>query len=363
MVKIDKKSQLLSVDLFSGCGGFSFGLEKAGFRTVFANELNSSAAETFKKNLPQVEVINKDIRNIDFRHLRCSRGIENLHLLVAGPPCQGYSIAGRRRIDDPRNSMFMQVSRAIKELQPDIFIMENVKGLLSMDKGRCFQRILSEFGSLGYSVNYRVINAAHFGVPQSRERVFIVGTSKYIPEEELFPKRKNKTVTVREALSDLSFLDVNQTANRYKTYARSRYQRIMRKRSRELHNHVSPNHSKTIQKRFKSVPMGMNGKDALKRVGTNKHTYCKLNPKKPSRTLTTLPEDFIHYSRDRIPTVREMARLQSFPDRFIFCGPRTTGGARRKNEVPQYTQVGNAVPPLLAYAIGLPLKKVLLEHY
>jgi len=137
----------------------------------------------------------------------------------------------------------------------------------------------------------------------------------------------------------------------------------MRKNAVALHNHESPNHSEKIQRRFALVPRGKNGKDVLRRFGISKHTYFKLDPSRASRTVTTLPEDFIHYEQNRIPTVREMARLQSFPDDFVFCSKRTTGGRRRKDECPQYTQVGNAVPPLMAEAVFSNIALILTKNH
>ncbi len=352
-----------TVDLFAGCGGFSLGLKKAGFKVIAANELNLSASKTYEFNFPETKMFTSDIKDLNFIQIKELIGDKPLDLLTAGPPCQGFSMAGKRNHDDPRNQLFLHIVRAINELKPRVFVMENVKGLMSIDGGRAFSNIINEFKATDYHVNFKVLNASDFGVPQTRERVFIVGSKNPIPPEELFPKRKRIQVTIREAISDLAFLGINDRGLKYRIPPRSSYQKMMRRKSKELFNHETPNHSRKIQERFSSVPIGKNGSDALKKVGTNKHTYYKLNPKKPSRTMTTLPEDFIHYSKNRIPTVREMARLQSFPDDFVFLGPRTTGGARRKVEVPQYTQVGNAVPPLLAEAIGKALKKVIIKYY
>jgi len=182
--------------------------------------------------------------------------------------------------------------------------------------------------------------------------VFIIGTKNEIPKSKLFPKKRiRKIISVEDAISDLSFLGINEKTTTYKIKPRSNYQKKMRAKNKILQNHESANHSDKIQNRFAQIPSGVDGRNVLSKTLTNKRDFYRLNPKTPSRTITTLPEDFIHYKLNRIPTVRELARLQSFPDDFVFLGSRTTGGKQRKFSCPQYTQVGNAVPPLMATAV------------
>ena len=339
------------MDLFAGCGGMSLGLENAGFEIVHANEINADAAETYSRNFPHVDLIVDDIRNIDVAKLEKELGDLEIDLIAAGPPCQGFSTAGRRNPDDPRNSLYLEVLRFVTTFRPKIVVIENVIGMRMMRRGAVLTEIKQGLIDLGYYPYTRELIASDFGVPQQRRRIFIIATKKEISEDELFPVPTPKKVSVAQAISDLSFLGVNESCSEYRWAAKSEYQMQMRLNNNYLFNHESPNHSQKIQRRFNRVPQGKNGNHVLKWARTSKRTYIKLNPRRESMTLTTLPEDFIHYKLNRILTVREIARLQSFPDHFEFLGSRTTGGPRRKFECPQYTQVGNAVPPLLAEAV------------
>ena len=348
------------IDLFSGCGGMSLGLEKAGYDIVYANDINGDALKTYKRNFPHVVVEQGDITKIDPYNV--SKKIKKRHVdvIVAGAPCQGFSTSGKRNPDDPRSKLFLQIIKFLKVFRPKIFVMENVSGLLSMEKGNTMKTIIKHFSDSDYHVTYRILSAAEFGVPQMRNRVFIVGSSKPIPADKLFPRPNvTKPISVKEAISDLAFLGLGTGSDNYLLKPRSTYQKKMRCGSKTLHNHESANHSLRIQKRFSMIPPGVDGRNALKNSDTNKRDYYRLHPNKTSRTITTLPEDLIHYKHDRIPTVRELARLQSFPDTFVFCGPRTTGGKQRKFSCPQYTQIGNAVPPLLSEMLFLQISKVL----
>jgi DNA (cytosine-5)-methyltransferase 1 len=350
------------MDLFAGCGGMSLGLENAGFQVIHANEINKDAAATYQWNFPNVELVVKDIRRINARELKRKLNYPDVDIIAAGPPCQGFSIAGRRRPTDPRNMLFTHVIRFVKEFRPKVVVIENVVGMLRTGKGRVVGKVMKELQRLGYFPHLRVLLASDFGVPQRRERVFIIATSRWITEGELFPKPTGIKVSVAEAISDLAYLGIGDYSDEYLYPPYSTYQKLMRTKATILHNHKSPRHSSKVRKRFASIPWGENG-GRMPRKATSKHTYFRMDPMELSRTLTTLPEDFIHYSQCRIPTVREMARLQSFPDDFVFLGPRTTGGRRRKNECPQYTQVGNAVPPLMAEAVFRNLSDALRVHY
>ena len=341
----------------------SLGLENAGYEIVYANDLNGDALKTYKHNFPNVVVEQGDINKINPYEVSKRINRKYVDVIVAGAPCQGFSTSGRRNPDDPRSKLFLQVGKFLKVFKPKIFVMENVSGLLSMEKGNTMKTIISNFKNNGYYVTYKVLSAAEFGIPQMRNRVFIVGTSKPISSEQIFPKpSKNKSVSVKEAISDLAFLGLNDESDEYHTKPTTPYQKKMRRGLKTLHNHKSAKHSKLIQKRFSKVPQGMDGRNALKNSGTLKRDYYKLHPNKTSRTITTSPEDLIHYKENRIPTVREMARLQSFPDYFVFHGPRTTGGLQRKFACPQYTQIGNAVPPLLSEKLFKQISKVLINY-
>ena len=351
------------IDLFSGCGGMSLGLENAGYEIVYANDLNGDALKTYKHNFPEVVVEQGDINEIDPMEVSKRIKRKSVDVIVAGAPCQGFSTSGKRNPNDPRSKLFLQVGKFLKVFKPKIFVMENVSGLLSMGKGDTMKTIIKNFKDNGYHVTYQVLSADEFGIPQMRNRVFIVGSLNPIPTEKIFPKpSKNKPVSVKDAISDLSFLGLDDHSDTYHIKPLTPYQKKMRKGTKTLHNHKSAKHSDKIQKRFSKVPPGMDGRNALKNSDTLKRDYYRLHPNKTSRTITTLPEDLIHYKENRIPTVREMARLQSFPDNFVFLGPRTTGGRQRKFSCPQYTQIGNAVPPMLSEKLFKQISKVLKTH-
>lgn len=352
------------IDLFSGCGGMSLGLEKAGYDVVYANDINGDALKTYKHNFPNVLVEQGDITKISPLEVSKKIGKKRIDVIVAGTPCQGFSTSGRRNPNDPRNKLFKQLLKFIRVFKPKIFVMENVSGLLSMENGNTFENIKKEFTMAGYHVEHDILSAADFGVPQSRNRVFIIGSRKPIPKKKLYPKATVKEhVKVKDALSDLCFLGINEESDTYKKPAKTKYQKLMRKNCDVLYNHKSSNHAKKIQQRFAKIPQGMDGRKVLKISDTNKRDYYRLHPNKISRAIITLPDDYIHYEKNRIPTVRELARLQSFPDSFVFLGPRTTGGSQRIHTCPQYTQVGNAVPPLLSASLFKQLANVLNEYW
>lgn len=352
-----------AIDLFSGCGGLSLGMERAGFEVVYANELNEDAAKTYRNNFSSTHVEVCDIREINPKDVQRRIKKNSVDLIGAGPPCQGFSTLVKRNGRDPRNGLFRNLIRFIEVFSPKMFVMENVTGLLSMSSGRTIKKIQEEFEDAEYHVEIKKLLASDFGVPQDRTRVFIIGSKKEIPRDELFPmKNGHARVSVKKAISDLAFLDAGETSTEYRRKPRSDYQYAMRNGSTILANHEAARHSERIQRRFMMIPQGMVAKK-VRGYDSGKRDCYKFDPSEPSKTLTTLPEDFIHYEKNRIPTVREIARLQSFPDDFVFHGPRTTGGLQRKNTCPQYTQVGNAVPPLLSEALFSNLKKILKKHY
>ena len=281
--------------------------------------------------------------------------------MAGGPPCQGFSMAGKRDVNDPRNRLFKEMLRVVNDIHPPLFLLENVKGILSMQSGNVIKVIRESFEELGYNVKIEILKASDFGVPQERERVFIIGTR--IGNGVLHPKSNmKKPINLSEAIGDLDFLDSGEMSEEYKSLPISKYQKIMRKGCKKLYNHEAPNHSNQVIKRFSSMKPGQSGKDLPNDLKTKKQVLKKLEANKPAKTVTTLPEDYVHYKMNRILTVREMARIQSFPDDFVFLGPRTTGGERRKYELPQYSQIGNAVPPILAKKVGEHLIKCLNIH-
>ena len=357
------RRSLTAMDLFSGAGGMSIGLEKAGFTLIYANEVNKDAAATYSYNFPHVHLETSDIRQVNVSRLNTDLELPKVDLIAAGIPCQGFSTAGKRNPRDHRNQLYKEVLRFVREFKPKFVVIENVVGMMFAAKGLFVKRIESGLRELGYSVHCRILSASSYGVPQRRKRLFIIGSSCRVSSKQLFPRAAKTRLSASQALSDLSFLGVDAAAERYKRPPRSAYQKLMRADSSVLRNHRSPKHSQRVQTMFAAIPPGTNARSVFGENYSGKRVRFKLHPRKPSNTLTTLPEDLIHYSQNRILTVREMARLQSFPDSFVFLGPRTTGGPQRQNACPQYTQVGNAVPPLLAEAVLTNLADMVRQNY
>ena len=339
----DQKCKPTAIDLFCGCGGIGLGLEEAGFEVLYANDVSKDATNTYRTNLHAGIVECKDVARVNPYELK--RKINRpIDIIVAGTPCQGFSMLGRRDPDDPRNAMFRHLIRFLVAFQPKMVIMENVAGLLTMRGGIDFNKIREKLEATGYATTYVRLSASEYGVPQNRERVFLIGRRGGKCDVKI-PRRHWRKTTVEEALSDLDFLDSGEKSSSYEKPPETGYQKRMRAGCNSLHNHEASHHSPKIRSRFTTIPSGSNWK---KTVATGKRDCYRMDPESQAKTVTTLPEDFVHYSRHRIPTVRELARLQSFPDRFVFTGPRTTGGERRVRTCCQYTQVGNAVPPMLA---------------
>lgn len=372
------------VDLFCGAGGFSLGFEQAGFNIVAAVDRNKSALKTYSYNFEDEKdpencerTFPLDIRNFSTEDLEEGTEYvsEDIDVVIGGPPCKGFSTAGRMDPDDPRNELVVEYAKTVRELDPEVVILENVTGILGMEDGKYVTDLRETLsaGADGYTVSEPVIlTAADYGVPQLRERVVITatkGSGIELPSPTHYPEdgqekmdtnhAMNSYVTVEDAIGDLSFLQYGEEASEYKLWARTDYQQEMRLGSEEIHNHVAPNHGETVRERYKQFNPGDTIDDVGKDYQTKKHSMMRWNPDEPAPTITTLPEDFIHYERTRIPTVREIARIQSFPDTFEFKGPRTTGGQRRRNSVPQYTQVGNAVPPKFAEKIAQKVREYL----
>lgn len=358
------------LDLFSGCGGMSKGFELAGFNINFAIEKDAAAAETYKYNHKNVKVINEDITSLK-NPLEFANNIDGI---IGGPPCQGFSLSGRRDKNDPRNSLFMDFVRFVKEIKPSFFIMENVPGILSMHtkKGeKVKDLILDEFESVNYNVTYFKLNAAEYGVPQSRVRVFFIGIRKDLPffKVKLKPKqrlKKENQITIDQAIMDLPQIKAKQGKEKakYNQEPITDYQKWARGDCNILYNHVAMRHTDRIIERFKSIKQGQSLKDVSqehmqrKRGEPNKisgKTFSQNNMRpygnKPSPTIAaSFQGNFIHPHLNRNYTAREAARLQSFPDNYVFLGKRTTMSWEKN--LSQYQQIGNAVPPLLAKAIA-----------
>ncbi|AZQ47934.1 DNA cytosine methyltransferase [Bacillus albus] len=338
------------IDLFAGVGGLSLGFEQEGFEVVLANEYDESIANAYKKNHRNTKMIVGDIAELDIKNVFCPY-VGKIDVIIGGPPCQGFSQKGQRKtINDDRNFLFKYFVSVVGLIKPMYFVMENVPNLLTAEKGYFKKEIYDLFKSLGYSLSSGVLNAADFGVPQNRKRAVIIGKRGLAPAE--FPKPKNEKNTIWDAISDLAFLESGEgnEVQDYRRAAESFYQQVMRKKSTQLYNHVATNHSKVALERLKLIPPNA-GREVLPKEHLTKSiysgTWTRMRKDEVSVTVTTrfdTPSSgkFTHPFLNRAITVREAARIQSFPDDFRFFGTKTS----------QMKQVGNAVPPMLANAIA-----------
>ena len=337
------------IDLFSGAGGMSSGLIDAGFKCIYSNDIDPIFCETFKKNHPNVLVDSRDINKINIEEN--FKNYKNINLVVGGPPCQGFSQKGSRKgINDKRNFLFKKFVEVVKVLNPEVFLMENVPNIITSSNGFFFNEIKEEFKLIGYQLSSSILNAYDYGIPQKRRRAFIVGNR--INKEFSFPKNNLRTVSVNEAISDLPKLQSGEGKHftKYNNDPKSDYQKKLRKNSKGIFNHISTNHSKSALIKLSLIPPLGDKSDLPTQLLTKSiysGTWSRIDPNGPARTITTRFDtpssgQFTLNNQDRCLTVREAARIQSFPDKFIFYGNKTS----------QMKQVGNAVPPLLAKKIA-----------
>lgn len=337
------------IDLFSGCGGLSFGFEQAGFECIVGVDSDKPALETFKYNHPNASAMHLDLSKEESITEIISK-IDNrkINLIVAGPPCQGFSLSGNRDETDKRNILFYSVFKLAASIKPKYIVIENVPGIATLYKGKAREAILEEFERLGYTCSEKILYAPDYGVPQIRKRMFFVGVLGDKVFE--FPEpthHKANYLTCWDAISDLPSLenDVGSQVANYLSEPLTIYQDQMRDGAEKLFNHVGTNHSSLVVSVIKQVPEGGNHKDLPEGVGTSRkfnEAWTRYHSEKPSKTIDTGHRNHFHYKWHRVPTARENARLQSFPDSFRFLGSKTQ----------QEKQVGNAVPPRLGYALG-----------
>jgi DNA (cytosine-5)-methyltransferase 1 len=366
------------VELFTGAGGLMLGLEMAGFHTILANDVHPDPCKTIMRNFPKTPIINQSIINLSGQDLLHHANLkdfvsEEIDLIAGGPPCQGFSNAGMKNPKDPRNTLIGQFIRIVDELKPRFFLMENVTGLKTMYEGKLFERVLNEFENINYQFHWKILHAADYGVPQMRKRLFILGSRDGPPPP--FPKpthfkpspqqthfsfgEKNLPyVFCGEALADLPLINQGEIINTYDKEPITEFQKVMRKGTRKLFNQQASRHRQITMDYYALVPPGGTWLDIPKNLRKKKQGIQRWPIHGLSRTITTEPTDFLHPKLNRIPTIRELARIQSFPDRYEFLGQRTTGNKmRRLGYCAQSQQVGNAVPPLLAKAVGQAILK------
>lgn len=391
--------ELNLIDVFAAPGGLSLGFSMAGFRLIAAIDNDTYGANTLSHNFSEAMVLCKEIQELDGEWLlnQVSMCKGDVDVLAGSPPCQGFSTVGRikiaslvkkgiwklkndnpRLIDDPRNLLYKEFVRIVKEVEPKFFVMENVRGMLSYRNGSLINEIFNEFKVIGYTADYRVLNAAEYGVPQQRKRIFFIGNRLGVSNP--FPEKThsiraapndcssdclvlNNAVTVWEAIGDLPRLKAGEGEEviDYNYLPSNHYQVWSRKGSSKVFNHVARSHRQRDVDTFNSMKLGDKWKNLQQkyknlygyRDDIFKDKFKKLWKDKPSWTVTAhLHKDgyvYIHPTQPRTLTVREAARLQSFPDRFRFMGARTH----------QFKQVGNAVPPLLAKAVADILRETL----
>ena len=343
------KKKLTIIDLFSGCGGLSLGFEMAGFEIGLAIDNWEDALITYRKNHNGAKTLNADLLNLDPKEVEDKYGLHDISVIIGGPPCQGFSVAGKRIIDDDRNKLYKSFVRFVKHFQPKAFVMENVPNILSIGGGAVKDSIINDFSELGYSISYKVLTASDYGVPQNRRRAFFVGLRN---KEYLFPAPTTvERVTTWEALSDLPENSIDD-GSVYPSSPNSAYQKMMREGVKGLYNHQVTIHTPETKRIIAMVPDGGNYKSLpvelwnLRKVHI---AWTRMNSQKPCFTIDTGHFHHFHYKFNRVPTVRESARIQSFPDKFVFIGGKGS----------QLRQVGNAVPPLMAKEIAEQLKKTI----
>lgn len=351
------------IDLFCGAGGLSKGFMDAGFDVIFGIDWDDAALKTFENNHGRAEALKIDLFNLDNVNIISEKLqdkiIGQLDVLIGGPPCQGFSLAGNRIESDERNTLYTAMVKTAEILRPKVVLLENVPGMLTLYGGKVKEKIFSDFERLGYKMNVKVLYAPEYGIPQIRKRAIFVGLLNS-EQKFTYPNPilcEENFITCEEAISDLPSLvddhdyDVN-TIRDYEIEPNSDYQKSMRKNSKKVYNHTPTNHAKKTIDHIKLVPDGGKYTDLppeLSQKFKYHESLHRYNSKKPSLTIDTGHRTHFHYKYNRIPTVRENARLQSFPDDFIFYG----------NKQQQYKQVGNAVPPLLGYAVAKEIKNYL----
>mgnify|MGYP001598331634 CR=1 FL=1 len=353
------------IDLLSGCGGLSYGLEEVGFDIRLGTDFWKDSLVTFAHNHKGAKTLCGDIQKISSEDIVRASGVSRPTLIVGGPPCQGFSLSGPRKFYDRRNKLYLEFLRVVRDLKPKGFIIENVPGLAALFGGQVKERIIYEFSQLGYKVNAKILNASDYGVPQNRRRIVFVGlknamfefppTTHHDLAEDALPLPHMPKVTVRDATGDLPVLENGAMGAEVMPYASKplgEYQKLMRKNSKTLKNHVATKHSEQTAKIISLVPEGKDYRSLPIHLRNSRNfhvAWTRLHRGKPSPTIDTGHRHHFHPTANRVPTVRESARIQSFPDDFVFIGTKTS----------QYKQVGNAVPPLLASAIGKQLLRYL----
>jgi DNA (cytosine-5)-methyltransferase 1 len=381
------------IDTFAGAGGFSLGFEMAGCTIVGAIEIDKWAYETFEYNHPNAKVVCADMIKLSNQSILKIFGEDSPDIVLGGPPCQGFSICNKNNSDpkDPRNSLFKEFLRVGKVLNPKVMIMENVPNLLkakTTHNEKVIDIICFELENMGFFVDYDILEATDYGIPQIRKRLFVIASKKRLDspfpktthtvdtvKNDLFSNRLKPCPTLWDAISDLPDIEARQGSEEqpYTMAAKTEYQKMLRNGNTTLYNHKAMNHSKRVVERFASMSYGdsisdvpehlkpykRNSKEIAKKIYDQNNR--RMPPNKPCHTIpASFYANFVHPFKNRNFTAREGARIQSFPDHFVFKGKPTVishkllarEGRINEKYLCQYNQIGNAVPPLLANAIA-----------
>jgi DNA (cytosine-5)-methyltransferase 1 len=328
------KKKLNYIDLFSGAGGFSLGFENANFENIFSLDFEKDYCETYKANFPKHNLIEKDILKLSDNEILQLVGNKKIDVVIGGPPCQGFSMAGsigRNFFDDPRNHLFKEFARVVALTKPKIFVMENVARLFNHNNGKTKEQIIKILENLGYTIDCKILCSADYGVPQIRNRIIFIGN--LLGQKNIFPHKNTKIYkTVKDAIDDLPKLKSGEKS--------------------KIPNHEAMTHTFTMLNKMQYIKDGGTREhipEKIRPTSGDIRKYIKYDSSKPSICVTGDMRKVFHYSQNRALTVRELARLQSFPDTFVFKGMK----------ISQQQQVGNAVPPIMAESIALAVKQML----
>jgi DNA (cytosine-5)-methyltransferase 1 len=381
------RRQPTAIDLFSGAGGISLGLINAGFNVLLGSDIDEACAKTHKRNFPRVPFLQRDIEALSAREILDAAGLEpgELDLLIGGPPCQGFSIIGQRELWDPRNGLFKKFLQIARDLRPKALVIENVSGLATLNKGAVLRDIGQSCAEAGYAIDCAELLAAQYGVPQMRWRMFFIGwrfdlakrggfpkpthgrrgIGDLVPNRTIVPEDTKGFVTIKDAIGDLPAIEAGESVDRYTRKPRTAFQKEMREDApATLANHYAARLSRQNMERLRVLKPGQDWRSlphdllpaGMQRALRKDHTrrYRRMQWDGIARSIITRFRDpksgeYIHPEQHRTISIREAARIQSFPDWFVFEG----------NLSQQYDQVGNAVPPLLARAVGLEIRAML----
>ena len=343
------------IDLFSGVGGLSQGFEWNGFEPVVAIDFWDDAIKTYNHNRKDKVGISMDVTQFNDELLPNILKEHKIDGIIGGPPCQGFSTARLSnatekigKINESRNHLYLEFFRTVNIVRPKFFLIENVRGLVSANKGAFVKDIIKRFGGIGYNVSYKILNASDYGVPQNRQRVFFVGL---LEGEFEFPEKFEYKVSTKEAIMDL-IQSNEKDVQKYSTPSKNEYQKLMRNGKKTIKNHEVTIHNEQTTNVISMVPNGGNIKSLPPEywnIRKYNKAFQRMNSELPSNTIDTGHRNYFHYEANRIPTARESARIQSFMDSFEFLGTKGS----------QYKQIGNAVPPLLANVLAKKIKTYL----